>query len=891
MQTRRWTWMSALALLTGLTAAPVLAQTGTVSGQVTDEESGAPLSDVAVEVLGSGDAQAAGTFSNAQGQFRVDLAPGSYSLVVSLLGYGTRRFDGVDVQAGQTTTLDVTLPTLALTINPIVVTASRTQEKALEAPARVEIVGQEVIRERGAPSTFEHVKSLPGVDIAQSGLSQANVVARGFNNVFSGALLVVTDNRYASVPSLRVNAFNFIPINNLDLERMEVVLGPGAALYGPNSAGGVLHMITPSPIDEPGNAVEIGFGERSVFQGQFRTAVRFSEKAGLKLSGQYFQGNDWQFVDSTEVIERDFDQQRFGGEARLDFRPWDGGGLVFNAGLNQAVKNIELTGIGAGQADDWRYSYFQTRLTKDRFFGQFFVNASDAGESVLLRSGNAIVDKSRFYAAQLQHGFVIGDRQDFTYGLDFQWTRPDTEMTINGRNEDDDGINEVGGYIHSVTGLSDQVDLVTALRVDDHNFLPDVVFSPRAALVFRPDEESNIRLTYNRAFSTPSSNNLFLDLVAGSFDVGPATYDVRTRGVPGEGFTFNANCPGGLNDFCMRTPFAPGLQLPANGALLFDDLVPLILGGFLQQAPAFAALAPRMTAELTAGDADMMSVLRRFDQETGSFGSDPGPSEIGAIDPTIYNTFEVGYKGFLGDRFLLAGDVYYQRIQDFVGPLRVETPTVFFDPTTTAGFIQTALTPMVVDGTITAEQLAILVEGLTTVAAMIPIGTVSPDQEESSDLILTYRNFGEVTLWGADFSGQYLVDDRWTVAGTLSFVSKDCFDANEDGVEDCDDFRDVALNAPKSKGSVSLRYDDERRGFAGSALARFTAGFPMNSGVYVGDIEGYTVFDVNLNYQLPMYPAATLGLTVSNLLDNSHRQFIGAPELGRLALARVRVEF
>jgi hypothetical protein len=57
----------------------------------------------------------------------------------------------------------------------------------------------------------EHVKGLPGVDIAQTGITQSNVVARGFNNVFSGALLVMTDNRYTHVPSLRFNANNMIP--------------------------------------------------------------------------------------------------------------------------------------------------------------------------------------------------------------------------------------------------------------------------------------------------------------------------------------------------------------------------------------------------------------------------------------------------------------------------------------------------------------------------------------------------------------------------------------------------------------------------------------------------------------------------------------------------------
>ena len=97
--------------------------------------------------------------------------------------------------------------------------------------------------------------TLPGVDRAQTGLAQGTVVARGFNNVFSGTLLTIIDNRYARVPSLRFNAYSMFPTNDLDIDRIEVSLGPGAALYGPNAASGVMHLITSSPLDRQGSSV------------------------------------------------------------------------------------------------------------------------------------------------------------------------------------------------------------------------------------------------------------------------------------------------------------------------------------------------------------------------------------------------------------------------------------------------------------------------------------------------------------------------------------------------------------------------------------------------------------------------------------------------------------
>lgn len=881
-------------LLIAAAAAPLRAQNGTLTGRVLDTETGQPVPTTLVEVQGP---QAASQVVDAQGQFRFSLPEGTYTVIVGRVGYQSARFDGVRVSAGQTTELPVSLSSQALLLNPITVTSTPGRPtKAVDAPSSTTVIGPEIIQQRPALTAMEHLRSVPGVDVAQTGLTQSNVVARGFNNVFSGSLLTITDNRYAHVPSLRVNVMNFIPTNDADLDRIEVVLGPGAALYGPNAASGVLHMITSSPLDRQGSTVSVAGGERSVFQATFRTAHAASDRFGFKVSGQYFQGRDWEYRDPAEeaartpsnplIANRDFDARRWGGEARLDFRPSEDSEFIVNAGLNNSVSSIELTGIGAGQSDNWKYSYLQGRFRKGRLFTQAFLNQSDAGDTYLLRTGQSIVDKSRMVAGQVQHGFALGDRQDFIYGVDLQRTEPRTEGTITGRNEDDDIINEVGAYLHSTTNLTDRIDLVAALRVDDHNRLEDLNFSPRVAIAFRPAPEQNFRVTFNRAFSTPSTNNLFLDLVAGRIPITPSIgYDVRTFGVPEGGLTFDDRCQGGVQDFCMRTPFAPG-QLPANGLPLWNGLVQQLVPEQLRPALLNPGAAP--------GDPAIASLLRRFDQEgaaTGTpFVADPGVENIGSIRSTITNTFEVGYKGIIGQKLLLSADLYSSRVNDFVGPLRVETPTVFYDPATVQAFVLARLGPLIQGGLVTQQQAAQIIQGL----ASVPLGTVAPDQLESSDLILTYRNFGDVDFWGADLAAQYLASERLSFRGSYSFVSEDCFlfsDSGAAGEEACSSALDIALNAPKNKGSVSARFDDVRSGFGAEGRVRFTSGFPMNSGVFVGRVEGYTVFDANLNYRLSQLPGASVSLAATNLFDTAHRQFIGAPELGRLLLLRLQYDF
>ncbi|MCY3700964.1 MAG: TonB-dependent receptor, partial [Gemmatimonadetes bacterium] len=463
------------------------------------------------------------------------------------------------------------------------------------------------------------------------------------------------------------------------------------------------------------------------------------------------------------------------------------------------------------------------------------------------------------------------------FGLTCRWTR------LYGRNEDDDLLVETGAYLHSETGLGDRFDLVTALRVDHHNRLTDVNLSPRAALVFRPGEGHNLRLTYNQAYATPSTSAMFLDIATGRVPIAPGVgYTLRAHGVPSGGITFSDRCEGGLLGHCMRSPFLPG-QLPANAALFWDSLI----GQFAPEALRPLLLGPGMRPT----DPVLGTVFRRLNTDAlGPAGGevfplDSGPVELPELVPTVFNSIEAGYKGLIRNRVRLAVDVYFANVENFVGALKVESPNVFLDPASTGAFLASRLAPLVQAGHVTTEQIAELAAGL----AEVPVGAVTPDQFDAPDLLLASRNFGSASYWGADFSTQFIVSDRVSLTAAYSFQSRECFDFDEDG--DCPGSNDLALNAPSHKGSVGFAFTDRARGFVLDGRWRFIDGFDMRSGVFAGAVDAYHVLDLTTGYQLPFQPNARLELTVYNLLNNLHREFVGAPELGRLALLRVRYDF
>ena len=861
-------------------AAGASAQSGIITGRVTDAEGGRPVVGATIRALTATRATATGTMTNDDGQYRLSVAPGTYTVSVRRIGYGEAEQTGIVVSAGSTAEVNVAISTVAVELDPRIVTANRVEQKATDAPAHTEVVTAKVIEERPTLTPVEQLRSVPGVDYAGTGIQGGNVVVRGFNNVFSGAMLTISDYRYATVPSLRVNTPYLIPTPNEDVGQIEVVLGPGAALYGPNAANGVMHIISRSPFESQGTTASLGAGSRGVLRGAIRHAGAAGERLGYKISGQILRGDDWEYTDPAETLPRNFDVERWSGEARMDFRPAPNSELVFTGGRSFAGSALEMTGIGTAQAKDWSYDFVQGRWKWNRLFAQAFVNTSNTKDTYLLRTGQKVIDKSRVLVGQAQHGLDLGTRHSFIYGVDYQKTEPRTENTINGRNEDIDEITEVGGYLQAETALSQMLRLVVAGRMDTHSELEDPVFSPRAALSFTPIGGQTFRLTYNRAFNTPTTNNLFLDLVAGRIPrTGALTlHEIRTLGVTKSGFQFGRDCATGAGSLCMRQSAGlaqlagevPSAVLAAEATRTWRGVIEFLIVAQNQ--------SPTLRGIPQPGPTQVQSVLAVLNPTTGLF-SPVTPDVVRDIDPlrpSITNTYEVGYNGLIANTIRLAADVYYEKKNDFVGPLIVETPNVFYEQNS----LRTYLTPFV--GAANAAALAAAV-------AQIPVGTVTPTNSPltaDSDLMLTYRNFGDLTRWGADMVFQAIVTEQWSLNGSYSWVNKNFFPRSEVG-----GISDVALNAPKNKASVGATYRQQPHGVTVDVRGRWVEGFPMNSGVFIGDIDSYTLLDATLAYRFPFAQNTILSLNVQNVFDDKHREFIGAPELGRFLMTQLQVAF
>jgi iron complex outermembrane receptor protein len=256
-------------------------------------------------------------------------------------------------------------------------------------------------------------------------------------------------------------------------------------------------------------------------------------------------------------------------------------------------------------------------------------------------------------------------------------------------------------------------------------------------------------------------------------------------------------------------------------------------------------------------------------------------TDVPGLRPSVTNTIEGGYKGQYGDHFRVALDLYYEWRRDFVGPPQVITPMVFLDPTSLAAYLAKYMPQT--DATRIATQIGGASGSQTNIG--LPLGTIAPTGEYggSSDVLVTYRNFGALHRVGSDVGAQWAVTDVVTLTGAYSWTNKTLWRSSELG-----GLSDLALNAPGNRASLAVQRRDASRGYSVYARVRYVGAFPMNSGVYVGNVAAYTLADAGFAYRVPQRPDLLLTLTADNVFDTLHREFIGAPQIGRLVMAQLQ---
>jgi len=537
------------------------AQTGSISGTVTDAETGEPMLGTNILVKGAN----AGASTNENGYYKLELAPDTYTLQVYFIGYETLTRQ-ISIVAGEDKTLDFSLAPSASIMDEVVISANRRPQKITEAPATVNVITAREIENFAGPNPGELAARQKGVDFVRTGVQGTGINIRGFNSAFNSKNLQVEDGRISNLIATGLPFGSFSTITKADIERVEIILGPNAALYGPNAHNGLVNTITKDPRTSEGLDLAVGAGNQKVLSFRGRYAMEVNDKLAFKVWGEHSQGEEFEYVDSVYVgpkaypeleLDRDFSTTKYGGAAYYGIN--ESSDLIASYGHSNNT-NLGVTNAGRNQIKDWSIDYAQLRFISPRWYGNlyhtwsktedtyainqrtqnyvsFINNGFPEGEArarsftelwfpiegapgggIALPRGSVFEDDSRRWNAEGQYNNEVG-ALTYVLGAQYQQDRANSNGTYL---LDMDGpiiINQVGVYGQLEYSFEDAgIDLLFVGRYDDHE-LYGGNFIPKAAIVKNFDTGS-FRLTYGKGIAAPSilnlDGNLFGGLVLGN---------------------------------------------------------------------------------------------------------------------------------------------------------------------------------------------------------------------------------------------------------------------------------------------------------------------------------------------------------------------------------------
>ncbi len=599
---------------------------------------------------------------------------------------------------------------------------------------------------------------------------------------------------------------------------------------------------------------------------------------------------------------------------------------ITTAGYTKYGRGIDITTtFGAAQVKNCSYTNFQERFQHKQFFSQLLYDQSNAGNSsptdnagtYYLRSGIPIVDRSSVLVGQVQQRLDYAGTK-IVFGGEYNATRPQTDGTIDGRNEAHDNINEYGGYVQTTTPLTSKLDFLASVRGDGNSALQGAQFSPRAALVFKITPNQNVRLTFNRSFNSPASFEFFLDQYSGTTPAPGMPVQILGN-PPKEGWTFargGACATGAGGGLCMRSPYIPNTVVPASAASAYPGFIqalPAIVQGLSLSQIGSEANRTQLLQALV-GLAPILNGLRPTDAQVGTNLADLGApgmptvtsaDDIGALKAAFTNSWEAGYKGILGKRVSLSADFWWQRRPADPTSQLVNPGVLFNGPQLQAylnGAINQGLTAGGVPAATAAGEAALASAAITQVMAAIPVGATaftSPLYNQPY-LVFTYKPAtGFVNVQGIDVAADFTLSDEWTLATTYTNMNKNVF-PNAPGNSPANP---LAANAPKHRATAAFRYENAPHAYSVELRGRYSDAFPVNSGVFNSYGIGPTgtvpypsvpvnaLLDLNMSWKLPIANAPRLSLTGTNILDNKVQTFVGVPKIGRLVVTQLQYTF
>lgn len=406
---------------------------------------------------------------------------------------------------------DITELSLEELMDITVTSVSKKESKLSESAAAIFVITQEDIRRSGVNTIPDALRMVPGLQVAQLNSSTWAISVRGFNHRFANKLLVLLDGRTLYTPVFSGVYWHKQDTMLEDVERIEIIRGPGATLWGANAVNGIINIITKNAKDTQGGLLSGGGGKEETGFGSLRYGGELGDNLHYRAYAKGSKKDNFSWS-SGENAKDDWDHVQ--GGFKVDWEANEDDSFTFQGDLYKNTSGdtenvtvpfspfsvpteVNAKDKGANILGRWKHIWSDT---SDSFL-QLYYDHTDSESRFLDTFGQVV----RTYDVDFQHRFQSGDRQEITWGLGFRYVSDNMDNSYNiSYSRGSRGAKTYNVFLQDeITVVPDRLKFILGSKFEDNDYSQFEV-QPSGRILWTPHERHTLWASVSRAVRTPS---------------------------------------------------------------------------------------------------------------------------------------------------------------------------------------------------------------------------------------------------------------------------------------------------------------------------------------------------------------------------------------------------
>jgi len=437
---------------------------------------------------------------------------------------------------GQIPAADLSQASLEDLMNMEVTSVSKKEQKLSKTGAAIFVITQEDIRRSGATNIPDLLRLAPGVDVARVDANRWAISIRGFSDQHADKVLVLIDGRSVYSPSFSGVFWDMVDVPLEDIDRIEIIRGPGGTVWGANAVNGVINIITMSAKATHGGLISAGTGSEDHADSLVQYGGQIGQNGDYRVFGRNFNTGNAVFPSGQQAADG-----------------WQGGHAGFRSDWNLSQQDT-LTVQGDYLRTDESQTIttlFSNALPLPRTFNDpinvtagnilarwdhTLANGSQMSLQVYddysRHVDNGFLDAQNTVDVDFQHHLALGSRNDIVWGLGARVIASDYGQGYGFTIVPNHRLDRLfSGFLQDELKLTNMLSLTIGSKFE-HNDFTGFKFEPSVQLVWTPTAKQTLWVSASRAIREPSPIDVGLQDSAAAIPIGPTFGIVRVLGNP-----------------------------------------------------------------------------------------------------------------------------------------------------------------------------------------------------------------------------------------------------------------------------------------------------------------------------------------------------------------------